>query len=199
TVPTAAVERLKGADAVKVRGDRCSGLDAEVLRAFCGKCYSALATFPRTGDFVQVTAGCLEAETLPEVSEFVSRCPESAPPFLGFIPEKKKKKASRSGGAQVTGGCSCGSCRYAIRKLPEEFQHCYCGQCRRLSGAAWQTWMPVEDGHFSWTKKDGLKLVRTTTHARRHVCTHCGVFLTIVYDEDGATWPLAGSLDDAWF
>lgn len=31
--------------------------------------------------------------------------------------------------------------------------------------------------------------VRTTNHAKRHVCTNCGVFMTIVYDEDGA---------DAW-
>eukprot|EP00933_Yihiella_yeosuensis_P017540 TRINITY_DN14622_c0_g1_i1.p1 TRINITY_DN14622_c0_g1~~TRINITY_DN14622_c0_g1_i1.p1 ORF type:complete len:194 (-),score=30.46 TRINITY_DN14622_c0_g1_i1:202-783(-) len=150
---------------------------------------------PRSGTEVYVTAGCLKTDTLPEVSAFAPRCLESAPAYLDFVPPKKKKNKGKASG-KVTGGCACGSCRWEIKRLPEEMQHCYCGSCRILSGAAWQTWMAVEDGHFSWTKKDGLKLVRTTSHARRHVCTNCCVFLTIVYDEDGAIWPLAGSLDD---
>eukprot|EP00931_Biecheleriopsis_adriatica_P064049 TRINITY_DN3890_c0_g2_i1.p1 TRINITY_DN3890_c0_g2~~TRINITY_DN3890_c0_g2_i1.p1 ORF type:complete len:351 (+),score=85.76 TRINITY_DN3890_c0_g2_i1:42-1094(+) len=204
TVPTAAVKISKGSELVRAIGDRCDHLEAEVLRAHCSKCFSSLATFPRVGSRVHVPAGCLEVKSLPEVDSFIPWCKELAPPYLGFVPATKKKrlqakealKAKGGERPRVTGGCACGACRYSLKKLPEEFQHCYCGNCRVLSGAAWQTWMPVEDGHLSWTCKDGLKLVRTASHARRHVCKHCGVFMTIVYDEDGAVWPLAGSLDD---
>ena len=31
-------------------------------------------------------------------------------------------------------------------RFPEEMQHCYCGSCRKLSGAAWQSWMPIQEG-----------------------------------------------------
>ena len=43
-------------------------------------------------------------------------------------------------------------CHVFLRDLvrfPEEMQHCYCSSCRKLSGAAWQTWMPIEDSNSS--------------------------------------------------
>lgn len=197
-VRTAGLQNLQGSDVIRVRADRCSGLEGDVLRAFCGKCFASMATFQKFGHSVQVSAGCLAVDSLPAVADFVAWCKELAPPYLGFVPSKKEQKELRgcAGRSKVTGGCACGSCRFSIKRLPEELQHCYCGSCRLLSGAAWQTWMPVEDSHMSWISKDGLKLVRTTSHARRHVCTKCGVFMTIVYDEDGAVWPLAGAMDD---
>eukprot|EP00928_Gymnodinium_smaydae_P023834 TRINITY_DN19506_c0_g1_i1.p1 TRINITY_DN19506_c0_g1~~TRINITY_DN19506_c0_g1_i1.p1 ORF type:complete len:374 (-),score=85.16 TRINITY_DN19506_c0_g1_i1:263-1384(-) len=202
-VRTADVRVLEGRDVVSVRADACDFLGNEVLRVHCSSCFSALATFARHGDSVLLTAGCLDVDSLPEVSGFVPRCKESAPAYLGYVPKKASKKQREANAAakvgRATGGCSCGGCRYELKHFPEEFQHCYCEACRRLSGAAWQTWMPTEDGDVVWTKRDSLKLVRTTKHGRRHVCTACGVFLTIVYDEDGAIWPLAGTIDDKCF
>ncbi|CAE6915108.1 unnamed protein product [Symbiodinium sp. CCMP2592] len=204
TVPTAAVERLKGGDLVHARRDRCKHLNADVLRIFCSKCFSSLAMLPKVGKEVHVCAGSLEVENLPPVHSFLPWHKEEAPPFLGFVPatKKEKQKAKQAvaarGELKVQGGCSCGSCRFVLTRFPEEFQHCYCSSCRKLSGAAWQTWMPTEEGQLKWTSKVGLKKVRTTSHARRHVCTKCGVFLTIVYDEDDAVWPLAGALDDCY-
>ncbi|CAK9084662.1 unnamed protein product, partial [Durusdinium trenchii] len=204
TVLTSAIERVKGEDLVVARSDWCDHQANHVMRIFCGKCFSSLATFPKVGQTVCVTAGCLEVDPLPEVKSFISWCPEKAPIYLGFVPatKKQRQKAKQSSLAKqgpVTGGCSCGRCKFQLPRFPEEMQHCYCSSCRKLSGAAWQTWMPIEEGQLKWTFKDGLKLVRTTSHARRHVCTNCGVFMTIVYDEDGAVWPLAGVLDDACY
>ncbi|CAJ1408936.1 unnamed protein product [Effrenium voratum] len=200
TVQTAAIERLKGGDLVVARSDHCEHLAADVLRIFCGRCFSSLAMLPKVGEVVHVAAGCLEVENFPKVESFIPWCAEKAPPYLGFVPAGKKqrqkaKQTARQG--PVTGGCSCGQCQFTLPRFPAELQHCYCGSCRKLSGAAWQTWMPVE-GQLQWTRKDTLKLVRTTNHAKRHVCTNCGVFMTIVYDEDGAVWPLAGALDDCY-
>eukprot|EP00930_Biecheleria_cincta_P006362 TRINITY_DN107362_c0_g1_i1.p1 TRINITY_DN107362_c0_g1~~TRINITY_DN107362_c0_g1_i1.p1 ORF type:complete len:343 (+),score=44.61 TRINITY_DN107362_c0_g1_i1:31-1029(+) len=201
TVKTAGLRDLMGQERVRVRTDSCGGITGEVLRAFCGKCFSSMATLPKVGKVVHISAGCLEVDSMPTVENFTPWCREEASPYLDFVPSKKQSKKARQDGfgkSTVTGSCSCGNCRYRLRRLPEEMQHCYCGNCRQLSGSAYQTWMPVEE--IKWTSKQTLRLVRTTSHARRHVCTNCGVFLSIVYDEDkDAVWPLAGSLDDGCY
>eukprot|EP00931_Biecheleriopsis_adriatica_P121191 TRINITY_DN96282_c0_g1_i1.p1 TRINITY_DN96282_c0_g1~~TRINITY_DN96282_c0_g1_i1.p1 ORF type:complete len:335 (+),score=51.34 TRINITY_DN96282_c0_g1_i1:153-1157(+) len=199
TVRTSGLRNLRGKEVVRVRTDTCGGIHGEVFRAFCGSCFSSLATFPKVGREVHISAGCLDVGSM-HVENFVSWCRDKAAPYLDFVPSKRQRQKARQSGAgqtRVTGGCACGNCSYVLLKLPEEMQHCYCGQCRLLSGAAFQTWMPVEEG-LSWTRKETRKLVRTTEHARRHVCTSCGVFMTIVYDEDEGVWPLAGSLDDCY-
>merc|ERR1712232_464990 len=100
----------------------------------------------------------------------------------------------------VRGGCTCGRCTFAAKIFPGEAQHCYCNLCRRLSGAASQTWIPSSNEDFKWTKQESLRLVRTARHGQRHVCTRCGGVLTIVYDaQPDCTWPVSGALDDACF
>mmetsp|Transcript_37636 Transcript_37636/g.82424 ORF Transcript_37636/g.82424 Transcript_37636/m.82424 type:complete len:513 (+) Transcript_37636:134-1672(+) len=99
----------------------------------------------------------------------------------------------------VEGGCNCGSVRYEIDSiLPHpEFQHCHCNLCRRLSGSAYMTWVPVDAQEFRWTRTDGLILMRTTPHGQRHACKKCGSILTIVYDiQPHLIWPAAGGFDD---
>ena len=99
----------------------------------------------------------------------------------------------------VEGGCSCGSVRYEIDSMMPhpEFQHCHCNLCRRLSGSAYMTWVPVDAQEFRWTRTDGLILMRTTPHGQRHACKKCGAVLTIVYDsQPHLIWPAAGGFDD---
>ncbi len=40
-------------------------------------------------------------------------------------------------------------------------QHCYCGSCRKLSGAAWQSWMPIQE--MTMTKKSSVHCVDLTS------------------------------------
>ena len=99
----------------------------------------------------------------------------------------------------VKGGCSCGAVRYEIDSIAphEEFQHCHCNLCRRMSGSAYMTWVPVTAQKFRWTRTDGLILMRTTHHGQRHACKKCGSVLTIVYDsQPNLVWPAAGAFDD---
>eukprot|EP00747_Dinoflagellata_sp_TGD_P188859 gnl/TRDRNA2_/TRDRNA2_48436_c0_seq1.p1 gnl/TRDRNA2_/TRDRNA2_48436_c0~~gnl/TRDRNA2_/TRDRNA2_48436_c0_seq1.p1 ORF type:complete len:394 (-),score=70.60 gnl/TRDRNA2_/TRDRNA2_48436_c0_seq1:278-1459(-) len=198
-VVTVGVE-YRGANKIRARVDRCEGTNTEVNRFFCGTCYSTLAMLPSSGDVVFVTAGPLLDSTLPDVlkcPEMVSWCIQAAPLYLDFVPDSKAKKALQPvAKAPISGGCACGGCRYELRSFPEELQHCYCKECRRRSGAAWQTWMAIDDGDLTWVRKKGLKLLRSTSHAKRHVCKKCGVFLTLVHDADGSIWPCAGTLDD---
>jgi len=109
----------------------------------------------------------------------------------------------------TTGSCACGKCRYMIRHVPNEMQHCYCRLCRQYSGSIFQTWIPVHKKNFVWTSSSsssttttggggGPLLQRTTNHGSRHICTTCASVMTIVYDADpDIIWPAAGGLDDA--
>jgi hypothetical protein len=51
----------------------------------------------------------------------------------------------------LKGGCTCGSCQFEIQfQSPSELQHCYCRLCRRLSGSAFMTWIPIQLQDFRW-------------------------------------------------
>ena len=111
---------------------------------------------------------------------------------------------------KVTGGCTCGKCRYEFDfQAPSEMQHCYCNLCRQLSGGMFMTWVPVNmKGHnFRWINDDfvsiskginhqlssvpesnqpysgsDVPLIRYTDIGKRHVCSQCGSNLSILYD-----------------
>jgi len=55
--------------------------------------------------------------------------------------------------------------------------------------------LQVRRDAFSWLPSSRVRLVRTTCQGQRHVCTECGVALTIVYDaQPDAVWIVAGKL-----
>jgi hypothetical protein len=115
--------------------------------------------------------------------------------------------AAAAAAVVVTGSCTCQKYKYQIRyptieSATTELQHCYCQLCRRLSGAPFQTWMPVSRPFFTWDTANHSgepPIHRYTNHGRRHVCDSCGGVLTILYDSDGeeVIWPAAGGMDDA--
>jgi hypothetical protein len=109
----------------------------------------------------------------------------------------------------LSGGCSCGYCRYAIKlNQPTELQHCYCQLCRQLSGGPFMTWIPIHKNDFKWkmnnnnddsgrSNESEPPLIRTTTFGSRHMCQYCRSVLTIVYaSQPNYVWPCAGGLDD---
>ena len=109
----------------------------------------------------------------------------------------KSRVVQLSSPVQLKGGCSCDEYKYKlILYHPTELQHCYCQLCRKMSGSAFMTWIPVEKTDFSWVKDPPL--VRTTSHGRSHICDHCSGVLTIIYDsQPEVVWIAAGGLDDS--
>ncbi|CAD7923157.1 unnamed protein product [Amoebophrya sp. A25] len=115
---------------------------------------------------------------------------------------------------EVTGSCYCGSCRFEARIFPPELQHCYCSMCRKLSGAAFQTWAWVYNKNLRWVDgtskgtKNGAKaggrlppslaFEQTSDEGGRHFCKTCGTCMSIVYDDEKktTTWLAAGCYDD---
>ncbi len=48
-----------------------------------------------------------------------------------------------------TGGCLCGEVRYRAEADPFRVVHCHCGACRRLSGAAFLTFVAFKADGFA--------------------------------------------------
>lgn len=182
--------------------ETCAAL-GPVERVICTKCYSTLATISSEenakGIRAVLAAGCIEDSTVPRPlaklwqTEFQEWEVASAAKWWTAVPRRCDGRRT----ADALGGCACGAVRFRAAIFPGEAQHCYCNACRRLGGAASMTWIPSSNEGFRWTKKDSLRLVRTTRHGQRHMCTRCGTTLTIVYDsQPDCTWPVAGVLDD---
>jgi len=182
--------------------DSCAEL-GEVDRILCAHCFAKLATLPLEGarsTQVLLALGAVEDSSVPESlarrwqSTFDEWQVGHGAAWWAAEPTPRKGPPRSK---EANGGCICGSCAFTAAIFPGEAQHCYCNLCRRLSGAASMTWIPCSNNAFRWTKRNGLRLVRTTRHGQRHICTQCGVVLTIVYDsQPDCTWPVAGALDD---
>jgi len=183
--------------------DACAAL-GRVDRVLCSRCFGKLATLPREGGRrgqALLALGAVEDSSVPDScarlwQQTYEQWEQQAAPAWWSAAPAPRQGPSRT--ADVRGRCACGDCAFVAAILPGEAQHCYCGLCRRLSGAASMTWVPCENEAFRWTKRESLRLVRTTRHGQRHVCVRCGGVLTIVYDaQPDCTWPVAGALEDA--
>lgn len=182
--------------------DRCDGF-GEVNRLICTSCFTKLALAHSSEDggmHVYLALGAVEDESVPEAlarnwqKNFKEHRVQDAAAWWSSMPGPCQQKRIDV----ATGGCACGNCRFSAVIFPGEAQHCYCKLCRQLSGSAAMTWIPCTNTDFRWTKQESLRLVRTTRHGQRHICTNCGGTLTIVYDsQPDCTWPVAGALDDA--
>mmetsp|Transcript_20938 Transcript_20938/g.58606 ORF Transcript_20938/g.58606 Transcript_20938/m.58606 type:complete len:307 (-) Transcript_20938:1348-2268(-) len=194
----------------------CGAL-GRVQRYFCARCYSNLATFAlgtahaTSNTFLNM--GALEdGDVAPEIAmgwarRFEAWAESERPRWLTARPWPSVEMGGRFSRpplppdgrvAALTGRCACGGCAYQA-DCGEEFQlqHCYCRLCRKMSGSAFQTWIPVRHDKFRWLPSSRVRLIRTTPHGQRHVCSECGGILTIIYDsQPSAVWIAAGMVDD---
>jgi hypothetical protein len=97
--------------------------------------------------------------------------------------------------AWLEGGCLCGAVRFAIRG-PAEVVHCHCRTCRRISGAAFSTWVSVPAAGFRLLA-GRLRTLRTSDRAERGFCPACGSVLTMRYDGGDEVSVTVGALDEA--
>eukprot|EP00931_Biecheleriopsis_adriatica_P084342 TRINITY_DN58130_c0_g1_i1.p1 TRINITY_DN58130_c0_g1~~TRINITY_DN58130_c0_g1_i1.p1 ORF type:complete len:347 (+),score=55.37 TRINITY_DN58130_c0_g1_i1:55-1095(+) len=185
--------------------DMCSALGT-LDRLICSKCFVKLAVLPLEGAHAGralLSLGSVDDECIPAglalgwQVDFEVWEAQSGSSWWTAKPSNCEEPRRST---LLRGSCTCGACTFEAQLLPGEAQHCYCKLCRRMSGSVAQTWLPASNEQFSWTKSEALSLMRTTGHGQRHVCTRCGVVLTIVYDsQPDCTWPVAGALDDAGF
>ena len=83
----------------------------------------------------------------------------------------------------VEGGCFCGSVRYKFKADDYPSANCHCSICRRISGAAFVSWIAVPTTCFDYSKGSPKKLI-SSSHGVRYFCDACGTPIACVLDED---------------
>ena len=100
----------------------------------------------------------------------------------------------------LTGGCLCGSVRYAYEGEVGPAGYCHCADCRRVSGSAFGISVRVAASGFSivaGVSKSFTKLSDSGRPVARFFCGDCGSPLyTLPPLHPEAVFIKAGSLDD---
>jgi hypothetical protein len=77
-----------------------------------------------------------------------------------------------------TGGCLCGAVRYQASADPIRVVNCHCGLCRRVSGAAFMTFVHFPGSAFAWAGAEPTRY-RSSDDAERGFCAICGSTLSM--------------------
>lgn len=83
----------------------------------------------------------------------------------------------------MNGGCYCGAIRYEAAGRPFNETVCHCSICRRATGAPLVAWFSVARAQFRFVQGSPARF-RSSPHASRTFCPHCGTALT--FEEDHA-------------
>jgi hypothetical protein len=97
----------------------------------------------------------------------------------------------------MKGSCYCGEVSFEADAPIRRMINCHCGLCRRLSGAAFTTWVSVRKECFRLLQSAAMKSFSPTENGTRYFCGYCG---THVFSEDfrnpGIVGIPAGVIDD---
>ena len=83
----------------------------------------------------------------------------------------------------VEGGCFCGEIRYSFNSGKYYTSDCHCSMCRRISGAAFVSWMAIPNNDFEYTKGKPKELI-SSSFGKRYFCGDCGTPLVCLLDQD---------------
>ncbi len=78
------------------------------------------------------------------------------------------------------GSCYCGAVSVTVPSPLRRPGNCHCGECRRLSGAAFTTWITAPRDQVVVGNPEGLTVFSPTANLQRSFCRQCGshVFTT---------------------
>jgi len=82
----------------------------------------------------------------------------------------------------LTGQCFCGAVRYEASEDTRSQAVCHCTVCRRTTGAPAVAWFTVAAGDFRFIAGQPSSF-RSSSHATRTFCPHCGTQLTFADDD----------------
>jgi hypothetical protein len=89
--------------------------------------------------------------------------------------------------AETQGSCLCGEISYAVRGEVLQIVNCHCALCRRMSGAAFSSYVVVREAEFFLSKgQSSLGRYAATERATKHFCKRCG---TPIFNVNPHTYP----------
>ncbi|RYG31831.1 MAG: GFA family protein [Burkholderiales bacterium] len=97
----------------------------------------------------------------------------------------------------ITGGCQCGSVRYALQVERLEKPHvCHCRMCQKATGGVFAALAGCAKSGVAWTKGEPA-IYASSNLATRGFCRDCGTPLSFTYNAPEARFYVTiGSLDD---
>ena len=95
----------------------------------------------------------------------------------------------------ATGGCQCGTVRYAFYAPLENAHVCHCRMCQRAVGGLFAALAGTAPGNFAWTRGTP-SFFASSNLAQRGFCAACGTPLSFKYVAPAARmYATIGSLD----
>ncbi|MCI5070495.1 GFA family protein [Acidovorax sp.] len=76
--------------------------------------------------------------------------------------------------ATTSAQCYCGQVTLQFSAPPKSVIHCHCGQCRRLSGSAFTTWVSFPRSTLVPSGQEFVSRFSATSNVVRHFCSNCG-------------------------
>ena len=97
-----------------------------------------------------------------------------------------------------TGGCLCGTVRFALDSAPFDAGWCHCRTCQKSSGAPAMVFASVAIADYRFTAgEESVGMVASSGFGRRAFCTKCGTPLYMRVDHQPETIDLSvTTLDD---
>lgn len=87
-----------------------------------------------------------------------------------------------------TGGCACGTVRYALRSEPYDAGWCHCRTCQLNSGAPGMVFASVKDGDLVFTiGAEEVRRFESSSFGHRLFCGRCGTPLLMRVDHQPET------------
>lgn len=93
-----------------------------------------------------------------------------------------------------TGGCQCGTVRFALYAEPDNVSICHCRMCQKASGNFFGAFGGVRFGDFAWTR-GAPKAFRSSKVVARDFCAECGTPLAFRYVDKDRISIAIGALD----
>jgi hypothetical protein len=97
----------------------------------------------------------------------------------------------------IKGSCLCGKVRFELGGAPQFINHCHCSMCRKVSGAAFGTFLHAHGNCFRWLSGQSLIVnYRSSPGNLRAFCGVCGSNIPVLEEEGAHVIIPAGSLDE---
>jgi hypothetical protein len=88
----------------------------------------------------------------------------------------------------LTGGCTCGAVRYALKSAPFDAGWCHCRTCQLTSGAPAMVFASVPEGDLVWTNgADKVRTFKSSSFGHRAFCGDCGTPFLMKIDHQPET------------
>lgn len=88
-------------------------------------------------------------------------------------------------GKTAGGQCLCGKVRFSINLPSKWVAHCHCTRCQRAHGAAFVTWVGVDEPQATITDSGNTLRWFRAVNGQRGFCAECGSSLFF----RGSSWP----------